>query len=319
MTVEIWYGSRPENVGEQNVLIELYNFLQSQPDHYILVASFHAGRGHEIDLLILKANACFVIELKHAWNKLIGGKEGPWQYVRPDGTAGMLGGGRNPYRQIRDSSFGWQAWCRDQIAEIERVAGQKHDPKQFEPFEYIVIYPDIPSDSQINIGEHPVKAIGFPQLRTTLVMRSQPTLCLTREELQAIPRLLQLTRWHIEPPSDTVKLDKNDYKPPVVRMLVARGHNLSALVFHLEKDVITIGRDPQSDFLIDDPSVSYNHAEIKRTNGRWIVSDLGSTNGTCVSFGGDPGMERVIEGQNAIKNGSIVRFGQASYTVLLSE
>ena len=47
--------------------------------------------------------------------------------------------------------------------------------------------------------------------------------------------------------------------------------------------------------------------------------DLGSTNGTCVSFGGDPGMERAIEDQNALKNGSIVRFGKASYTVLLSE
>ena len=49
MSVEIWYGSKPENVSEQNVLIDLYDFLQSQSEHYI-VANFHAGHGHEIDL-----------------------------------------------------------------------------------------------------------------------------------------------------------------------------------------------------------------------------------------------------------------------------
>lgn len=102
-------------------------------------------------------------------------------------------------------------------------------------------------------------------------------------------------------------------------MLVARGHNLSALVFHLEKDVITVGRDPKSDLVVDHASVSHQHAEIKQVDGRWIVHDLGSTNGTFVSFGSDPRMERAIEGRNALKNGTIVRFGQASYTVLLSE
>ena len=224
-------------------------------------------------MLILKSNACFVIELKHAWNKLIGSKEGPWQFVRPDGTAGMLGGGRNPYRQVRDSSFGWQDWCRDQIAEIERVAGQKRDPKQFEPFEYIVIYPDMAPDSQITIGEHPVRssasrnferhwssAANRPSASPGRNCRRSLAYCSSRA---GISSRRQIT---------VEKLDKNDFKPPVVRMLVARGHNLSALVFHLEKDVVTIGRDPKSDLLIDDASVSYNHAEIKQMNGRWIVS-----------------------------------------------
>ena len=322
MSVELWYGSKSEHASEQNVLIDLYDFLQSQSEHYVVLSNFHAGRGHEIDLLILKSNGCFVVELKHVWNKLVGSKEGPWQFVRPDGSAGALGGGRNPYRQVRDSSFGWQDWCRDQGVEIERIAGRKRDPKQFEPFEYIVIYPDLAPDSQIAIGEHPVQVVGLPRFRSALVIRSQSALSLTREELQAIPSLLQLTRWHIEPPpvkAATEKLGKDDFKPPVVRMLVARGHNLSTLVFHLEKDVITVGRDPKSDLVIEHASVSHNHAEIKQVDGRWIVHDLASTNGTCVSFGGDPRMERAIDGQNALKNGSIVRFGQASFTVLLSE
>lgn len=319
MSVELWYGTMPNHASEQNALIDLYDFLKSQPDHFLVLSNFHAGRGHEIDLLILKSNAIFVVELKHAWNRLIGGKEGPWQYISPDGVAGVIGGGRNPYRQVRASSFGWQDWCRDQASEIERIAGRKRDPRQLEPFEYIVIYPDMPANSEINIGDHPVQALGLPRFRSTIVIRSQPELNLTRDELQAIPRLLKLTRLDIETPDPTVQLGKAGYQPPVVRMLVARGHSLSAAVFHLEKDVITIGRDAQSDLVINDPSVSVKHAELRQTDGRWIVRDLGSTNGTHVSFGGDPRLERPIQGQNAVKNGSIVRFGPASYTVLLSD
>jgi hypothetical protein len=235
VSVELWYGAKSDHASEQNVLIDLYDFLQSQSEHYVVMSNFH--------------------------------------------------------------------------------------PKQFEPFEYIVIYPDLSPDSQVTIGEHPVQVVGLSRFRSALVIRSHSALDLTTEELQAIPRLLQLTRWHIEPPGKTAtaKLGKDDFKPPVVRMLVARGHNLSALVFHLERDVITVGRDPRSDLVIDHASVSHNHAEIKQVGGRWIVHDLGSTNGTCVSFGGDPCMERAIEGQNALKNGSVVRFGHASYTMLLND
>jgi hypothetical protein len=319
MTVELWYGSKPEHASEQNVLIELYDFLQSQPDHYVVLSNFHAGRGHEVDLLILKPNACIVAELKHVWSKIIGGKEGPWQFVRPDGAMVPF---RNPYKQVRGSSFGWQEWCREHRDELERLANCKRDLKLFEPFEYVVIFPDLNPDSQLSIGDHPVQTVGLPRFRAALVIRSQPGLNFNKQELQAIPPLLQLTRWHIAPPQKndrTIRLSKDDFKPPVVRMLVARGHEFSAPVFHLEKEVITVGRSPDSDLVIEDASVSHQHAEIRHGEGRWTVRDLGSLNGTHVSFGGDPRMERLIEGQNAIKNGSIVRFGQASFTVLLSE
>lgn len=319
MPVELWYGSKPEHPSEQNVLIELYDFLQSQPEHYVVMSNFYAGRSNEIDLVIMKPGACFLVELKHIWSKIIGGREGTWKFVRPDGSEKEF---RNAFKQVRSNSFAWQDWCRDHCGEIERASSCKHDPRDFEPLEYVVIFPDLDSASEITTGDHPVHVVGLPRFRTALVIRGQAGAGLTKEDIRAIPRIMQLTRWHIEPPpakATTEKLGKDDFKPPVVRMLVARGHNLSAPVFHLEKEVITIGRDPKSDLVIDHPSVSHNHAEIKQVAARWIVHDLGSTNGTCVSFGGDPRMERPIEGQNALKNGSIVRFGQASYTVLLSE
>ena len=319
MTVELWYGSKPANPGEQNVLIDLYNFLQPRPEHSVLMSNFHAGRSHEIDLVVLKRDALFVVELKHFWDKLVGSKEGTWAFVRPNDRRRSF---RNPYKQVRGSSFGWQDWCREHKDEVEGISGRSRDLRCFEPLEYIVVYPDLHPESELDIGEHPVQAVGFPKFRTTLVIRTAPRFDFTRDELQAIPGLLRLTRWHIEPPVEgdlTVRLDADDFEPPVVRMLVARGHEFSQPTFHLEEETITIGRDPNSDLPIHDESVSRQHAEIRRHDNRWIVRDLGSLNGTFVSYSGDPQLERRIEQENALKNGSIVRFGQASYIFLLHE
>lgn len=319
MTVELWYGSKPAHPGEQNALIDLYDFLESQPEHFVLMSNFHAGRSNEIDLMILKQNALFIAEIKHFWTKIAGGKEGNWTFLLPDGRKRTF---RNPYKQVRSGCFGWQDWSREHKDEIERVSGRSRDPRCFEPLEYIVVFPDIHRDSEIDIGEHPVQAVGLPKFRTALVIRSVPGLDFTRDELQAIPRLLQLTRWHIKTPDKgdkTVRLDADDFQPPAVRMLVARGHEFSQPVFHLEKEAITIGRDPNSDLVINDESVSREHAELRKHDDRWIVRDLDSLNGTFVSYSGDPQLERRIERENAVKNGSIVRFGQVSFTLLLDE
>lgn len=46
---------------------------------------------------------------------------------------------------------------------------------------------------------------------------------------------------------------------------------------------IGMGRDPQCDIVFDDPTVSLNHAEIRFENGRYLVRDLDSTNGTYLN------------------------------------
>ena len=43
---------------------------------------------------------------------------------------------------------------------------------------------------------------------------------------------------------------------------------------------VTMGRSRQCDVTVDDPNVSRQHAEIRPRGGSWVVSDLGSTNGS---------------------------------------
>ncbi|AKH21892.1 FHA domain-containing protein [Sedimenticola thiotaurini] len=48
----------------------------------------------------------------------------------------------------------------------------------------------------------------------------------------------------------------------------------------IDKQVVSIGRDLESDLQLNDPSVSRNHATIRRIYTDLYIEDLGSTNGT---------------------------------------
>ena len=47
--------------------------------------------------------------------------------------------------------------------------------------------------------------------------------------------------------------------------------------------VTTIGRHPESDIVLDDITVSRRHSEVRLVDGRYVVSDVGSLNGTYVN------------------------------------
>lgn len=53
--------------------------------------------------------------------------------------------------------------------------------------------------------------------------------------------------------------------------------------FTLTESIVTIGRHPDSNLVLADPNVSRNHAEIRPDGDRYVVVDLGSTNGSRVN------------------------------------
>ncbi len=319
MTVELWYGNKPKNSGEQDVLVELYDFLKSKKEHYVMMCNFCAGEGHETDLVIIKREGIFLVEVKKYWEKVVGGKnEKEWKSVLSDGEELTF---TNPYKQVIQCSYDWTGWCEQKQEDLDSISGRKRNWNRYRPLLYAVFYPTLHPDSEIDIGDHPVQAVGLEKFRTALPIRTVTGLNFTKKELQTIPRLLKLTQWHIEPPPggrDTMKLE-GDIQPPLSRMLAPRVADPILKVFHIERGLVSIGRDPQCDLTINHPSISRKHAEISRVDNYWAIKDLESLNGTFVSFNGDLDTERQVEGTNAIRNGSIVRFGEISYTVILDE
>ncbi len=65
-------------------------------------------------------------------------------------------------------------------------------------------------------------------------------------------------------------------------LLVQRGPDAGAR-FLLDTDVVTVGRHPDSDIFLDDISVSRRHATFTRTPNGFVISDLGSLNGSYVN------------------------------------
>lgn len=95
---------------------------------------------------------------------------------------------------------------------------------------------------------------------------------------------------------------------PTVGASVGSG-GAGARTTRLSQDgVTTVGRQAGVTLLIDHPSVSRRHAEIAYSNGSFLLSDLGSSNGTFLND------ERLSQDRpRALEAGQRVRFGKVEY------
>jgi hypothetical protein len=64
----------------------------------------------------------------------------------------------------------------------------------------------------------------------------------------------------------------------------------------------TMGRSRQCDVMLDDPNVSRKHAEIRPRGGSWVLTDLGSTNGSRLNG-------RRLDGSEVLKPGDEIELG----------
>jgi len=65
--------------------------------------------------------------------------------------------------------------------------------------------------------------------------------------------------------------------------LIVDCNGVAVITHELIGDVVTIGRAPSSDVVIDNPTVSAEHAALTKLPSGYRLTDLGSTNGTQVN------------------------------------
>ena len=93
---------------------------------------------------------------------------------------------------------------------------------------------------------------------------------------------------------------------------VAPRLNLGALVASdgtrhpVGQQPVTLGRATESSVSVADGQASRRHAEIRYENGRHLINDLGSTNGTIVNG-------RVIQGAQALAHGDVITIGTSEF------
>ena len=101
-------------------------------------------------------------------------------------------------------------------------------------------------------------------------LQDDPTLSLTPVEAE-------------DEAQDEFPFPHDELEPGQGLLLVKRGPNAGS-TFLLEADSTSVGRAPESDVFLDDVTVSRKHAQIvRRVDGSFSVSDVGSLNGTYVN------------------------------------
>lgn len=89
--------------------------------------------------------------------------------------------------------------------------------------------------------------------------------------------------------------------PPLASLLLRSGQ-LKGERLPVKVPVVNIGRGDFNDVIIADPSVSTMHAKLQRRDAIWILTDLGSTNGTYIEG------ER-LTGEAPLSPGTTIKFG----------
>ncbi len=84
---------------------------------------------------------------------------------------------------------------------------------------------------------------------------------------------------------------------------VMRSGPTPGATFSLEGDQLIIGRDSSSGVCINDAEVSRKHARLMFQGGKYVLEDLGSTNGTFVNG-------QRLASQAVLKSGDVVSLGE---------
>jgi len=84
---------------------------------------------------------------------------------------------------------------------------------------------------------------------------------------------------------------------------VMRSGPTPGVTFPLEGDQLTIGRDASNGVAINDAEVSRKHSRLSFQGGKYVVEDLGSTNGTFVNG-------QRLAGPVVLKPGDVVSLGE---------
>jgi len=89
------------------------------------------------------------------------------------------------------------------------------------------------------------------------------------------------------------------------KLVVTEG-SLAGTKVSLTQAPVTIGRAPDSTVVLDDDYASSRHARLFPDNGRWLVEDLGSTNGTYLD-------RQRVNGPTLVPLGVPIRIGKTVF------
>ena len=111
----------------------------------------------------------------------------------------------------------------------------------------------------------------------------------------------------INPTTSTdINIDQQAANPaaPSLRILTREGQVLERPI---ERDETTIGKAPMNDILLADAAVSHQHAKINLVDGTYVLTDLGSRNGTTLN-------DVSLKEPRPLRHGDVIKMGRSTIT-----
>lgn len=87
-------------------------------------------------------------------------------------------------------------------------------------------------------------------------------------------------------------------------LVIHRRHQTRPRIHALQAVAVSIGRATDNDVSINVPEISRHHMRLVRSGSKYLVEDLGSTNGTMLN-------DDQLTQQQSLKNGDCIRVGEA--------
>lgn len=193
MAVQVWIGEKPEHPQERRAIVALANGLERLDGLYLILANFSVG-GRNIDLVVMKQDGIFIIELKYCDGKIFGDVNGPWFVEGSNGERKRLNPGRkNPYNQVISYYYSLINFLNDHRPQL--LSPQKAATVDFRTCRrLVVIAPVIQEGSQVET-DWKVDLKGLDELPAYLLTERSSEIDLSEEEMLQIPGLLHCTRW----------------------------------------------------------------------------------------------------------------------------
>jgi hypothetical protein len=193
VAVQVWIGEKPEHPQERRAIVALANGLERLDGLYLILANFSVG-GRNIDLVVIKQDGIFIIELKYCDGKVFGDVNGPWFVEGSNGQRKRLNPGRkNPYNQVISYYYSLINFLNDNRPNL--LSAQKAHTVDFRTCRrLVVIAPLIQEGSKIET-DWKVDLRGLDELPAYLVTERSSEVDLSHDEMQRIPEMLHCTRW----------------------------------------------------------------------------------------------------------------------------
>jgi hypothetical protein len=193
MAVQVWIGEKPEHPNERRAIMALANGLDRLDGLYLILANFSVG-GRTVDMVIVKHDAIFIVELKHCDGRVIGSVNGPWFVEGRNGERKRLNPGRkNPYNQVISYFHALTNFLNEHRREF--LSEQKANNVDFRTCKrVVVISPTMQEGSEIEL-DWKVELKGLDELPAYLITERSSEIELTDEEMLAIPQMLHCTPW----------------------------------------------------------------------------------------------------------------------------